>query len=76
MNSSDAQYASPNHDPESTTNEATPDGHNHRWRIEEQGTARSQGTCWCGASRLFFNGWNDERDGWHGNVGGRARNHK
>ncbi len=47
--------------------------HNHRWRIAEQGSASSVGTCRCGASRPFFNGWADERDGWHATAGARAR---
>lgn len=53
--------------------EPAPDDHNHRWRIAEQGSASSVGTCRCGASRPFFNGWADERDGWHATAGARAR---
>jgi hypothetical protein len=66
MRTSDPVLASAEAQPEALDSTGLP--HNHRWRIEEQGTPRSNGTCNCGATRFFFNGWNDERDGWHGRL--------
>ena len=71
MQSGHSQLTSAGREPAATA--ATADGHNHRWRIEEQGAASSRGVCWCGESRLFFNGWNDERDGWHGRLNARTQ---
>jgi hypothetical protein len=34
-----------------------PSGHVHRWRIDEQAGPSSAGTCRCGTSRRFQNGW-------------------
>lgn len=56
--------------------DSSPNDHNHRWRIAEQGSASSMGTCRCGASRPFFNGWADERDGWHATARARASNQR
>ena len=35
--------------------------HRHRWRVEEQHGAQSSGTCACGATRDFENGWSGDR---------------
>ncbi len=73
MRSSQSQLSSPGLDSEAPLAGSTGGGHNHHWRIEEQGAASSRGTCLCGSSRLFFNGWNDERDGWHGRLNARTQ---
>lgn len=65
--------AEPSDQRQADDSNSAPDDHNHRWRIAEQGSASSLGTCRCGASRPFFNGWADERDGWHATAGARAR---
>jgi hypothetical protein len=37
--------------------------HMHRWRIAEQAGAESQGSCDCGASKGFVNGWEPSSTG-------------
>jgi hypothetical protein len=41
---------------------AYPTAHTHRWRIAEQGAARSAGRRRCGRERLFENGWEGDRE--------------
>ena len=67
-------HASP--EPDSVSIEFPFVSHRHHWRIDEQAAAQSLGNCPCGASRSFFNGWNDERDGWHGGHGASLRSPK
>jgi len=38
--------------------------HAHHWRIAEQGGPHSAGSCCCGETRQFPNGWDSGPTGW------------
>ena len=47
-------------------------GHVHRWCIAEQGGPQSAGSCACGTTRVFQNGWGGDRDLVMGSGGWRS----